>query len=162
MFSSNAQTRKDPFPYQSIQSAEIGIDYRVSEASLEADPSQRPAYRYLPREKYEYVQHNPTNPILVTIREHPKHPEKWLFDILDDRFAYRVFGGFERELEHAEKVLRKLIASSESEWKIQYGVYYPNSDIWEEYYSPEDAQTAASMFEGGTVEWRKVTKWGAL
>lgn len=159
MFSSKAP-RTDPFPYQSIQSAEIGLDYRATEAALRANPSQFPAYRYRPREKY--VQHNPTNPILVTIRKHPKTPEKWLFDILDDRFSYRVFGGFKRELEHAEKVLRKLISISESEWTIEYGVYYSDSDTWDEYDTPEAAQKAAAMFKDGTVEWRKVTKWTTL
>lgn len=157
MFSSKAPSaNNDPQPYRYVTRSGEVRRARKAEDVL-------PAYAELdPRSEFDHVRHNPTNPILVTIREHPKHPEKWLFDILDDRFAYRVFGGFKRELEHAEKVLRKLIAISKSEWKIQYGVYYPNSDTWDEYYSLEGAQTAASMFEGGTVEWRKVTKWRAL
>lgn len=46
----------DPYPYQSIQSAEVGADYRVSEGYLNKHPEQRPGYRYAPREKYnEYA-----------------------------------------------------------------------------------------------------------
>lgn len=40
--------RVDQFPYQSIQSSEVGIDYRVSAAYLNDHPEQIPGYRYLP------------------------------------------------------------------------------------------------------------------
>ena len=157
MFSSKAPVvSNDPQPYRYVTRSGEVRRARKAEDVL-------PAYAELDlRPEFNHVQHNPTNPILVMIREHPKHPEKWLFDILDDRFAYRVFGGFKRELEHAEKVIRKLIAISESEWKIQYGVYYSDSDTWDEYYTRKAAEKAAAMFKDGTVEWRKVTKWRAL
>lgn len=45
----------DPFPYQSVQSAAIGLDYRVSEAALNARPEQRPAYAFKPRAGYSQL-----------------------------------------------------------------------------------------------------------
>ena len=58
----------DPFPYQSTQSAEIGLDYRVNEASLIARPEQRQAYKLDPRPEFDHVQHNEPNPILLAFR----------------------------------------------------------------------------------------------
>jgi hypothetical protein len=113
LYSSREPFNDDPYPYQSIQSASIGLDYRVNEASLLSRPEQRQGYALKPRPEYDRPQNNPTNPILTEFRRlvnetgNGLYVTAWLFsgDLLEEWESYPL-----EQWHHAMDVLQKILS----------------------------------------------------